>query len=125
MPLLKLILKNPLIEDINRYEVKNESNTILSNNIQAMLLKVHKNMYGIDDKKYKVIKNPNSINTLDKIEKEISKYKYAEIISNPEIDTHIYITYKEPLNKTYDIPFLFYVSDYIDFLYCTYSYLII
>ena len=126
MPLLKLILENPLITNINRHTLTKNTETFLSKNIQTMMLKIKcKKKNEMKHKGYEVIQNPNLISTLDAIEEKLSRYKYAEIISDPEIDTNIYITYKDPLKKSHKIPLLFYVSDYIDFLYCAYSYLII
>lgn len=70
-------------------------------------------------------KDSNTFSAFKKLEEELSEYESLYLLSFPDVSSSIFVMYSKPLKYKMKIPFLWCVSDYIDFLYCLYSYLLI
>ena len=138
MRMLKLQIVNPKIE----FDSKNSysSDELLNEHIDELMR--NSSMKYIDkyDKKImsKIVnkypqckvemilsKDSNKFDTFKKLEEELAEYESLLLLAFPDISSGIFVIYSEPLKYKMKIPFLWCVSDYIDFLYCLYSYLLI
>lgn len=136
MRILRMVLRNPLLSGHIRYKIELEDG-ILNENINDMSEKVDRirknddtSIISIIKRSYpngniEHVKDVNTFHAILHIEEKLAEYKNAILYSIPEVSSSIFVVYDEKLDSKMNIPFLHYVSNYIDFLYCVYSYLII
>lgn len=134
--ILHLTIYNPEEEFITKNSYTCED--ILNEHINELIIQIQpKEMYDeLIINKLKEKYNSNSIIRLQiqdvnlfqsfkKMENKLSEYEKIILIAVPDLSSSIFIIYSNHLKHKLQVPFLYCISDYIDFLYCLYSYLLI
>lgn len=134
MRILKLVLTNPQLNNIVRYTQTIDD--ILNNNIKELTANAHGP--SDDDKAKKMIqaqydskcsihklKDPINFKSLLFTEELLSKYEHIDVVSIPDVSISVFVVCVDLLPVPKTVPYLWCISDYIDFIYCLYSYLII
>lgn len=134
--ILHLIIYNPEEEFITNDsytcdEMLNEHINELITQIQPkesydeLITNKLKSKYNINNVTRVRMQDVNLFQSFKKMENKLSEYEKIILIAVPDLSSSIFIIYSNHLKHKIQVPFLYCISDYIDFLYCLYSYLLI
>ena len=136
MVIMELRLDNPKI-NVERSSCEYDPTTLLNETIQYLMSKMqpkeNDDVGALVAEMKKVfpksdvlpITAPNTFGEIDSLEKQLSQYEYAYIIAIPNLSSKPCMVCCNKLDTPCTIPLYWCVPDYIDLLYCLYSYLII
>lgn len=133
---MEMKLINPMVNG-ERSQCTQKTENILNDHIQYLIDKMTLNENNDPNKLksklkdvfpkslIKIIDRPNTFGAIDEIEIELGEYEYAYVIAIPNISSNPCVVYCNKLQNKHNIPLFWCIPDYIDLLYCLYSYLII
>lgn len=136
MVIMEIKLINPMME-AERSSYNQDNENILNDHVQYLIDRMKTNENNDPNKlktklesvfphsDIKIIDRPNSYDAICKVEEDLSNYEYAYLIAIPNISSDPCVVYCNKLDKEHNVPLFWCMPDYIDMLYCLYSYLII